>query len=125
MRRSSSFGDVGIGAASEDTERPSRKRLKVGQVITFECSATDPFDRPIVWNFVLYNTDTKQGVSLDNAYGATTVFDWAIKPEHYGERRALIVSMSNNSQCKRDGSSDGVVVFAYDVNPPVPPSPHT
>ncbi len=121
-----SFGDEGIRPpAQADTVWHPRKRLKVGQVVTFECSATDPFDRPIVWTFTLYNSSTKQAIALGQVYGDKTAFDWIVKPDHYGESRVLIVSMGNNSPYKRDGSADGIAAFGYDVNPPVPPTPYS
>jgi hypothetical protein len=118
-----SFGDEGTGAAGvANAPNQTRKRLKVGQVITFECSATDPHDRPIVWTFSLFgNSSQHRGITLGNSYGATAVFDWVVQPEHYGEGRVVVVQMANNSPYKRDGSSDAAVGFYYDVSPPLPP----
>jgi hypothetical protein len=121
-----SFGQEITGSTHRtpwiDASAPTRKRLRVGQVVTFECSATDPYDRDITWHFSTptsnYMTRTQ---TLGQAQGATTTFEWTVDLQHVGEGRQLYISMSNNSPYKREGGSDATVRFEYDVSPPVPP----
>jgi hypothetical protein len=111
-----SFGDEGTRGGGGELQ--PRKRLKVGQVVTFECSATDPYDRDIAWDFTLFGPS--RAVPLGNADGATTTFEWAVDSQHYGEGCRLTIAMGNNSPYKRNVGNDDTVSFYYDVSPPVP-----
>lgn len=114
-----SFGDqLTRGTESRQSTIP---RLAVGQVVTFECSATDPHDRGISWSFHLFGSSS--GVlpqTIGAARGSTTVFEWVVTEDHVGEGRSVSIYMSNDSKYKRSNGTDDAVSFRYDVSPPVP-----
>jgi predicted RNA-binding protein with RPS1 domain len=115
-----SFGDE--GTRGDGGVLQPRTRLKVGQVVTFECSATDPYDRDITWRFALVGqSDVVPIIQLGEIRGATTTFEWTVDSQHFGEGRLLRIAMSNDSPYKRDAEADDMVSFHYDVSPPVPP----
>jgi hypothetical protein len=114
-----SFGDE---VTSGGIQQANPRRLKIGQVVTFECSASDPYDRGIDWTFILSgNIPSRPHAQLGKAQGPTSTFEWIVTEDHVGESRTLHIMMSNDSPYKRGGGRDDAVQFRYHVSPPVPP----
>jgi len=98
-----------------------RKRLKIGQVVEFEFSATDPHDRDITWTFSLYDSTQSKATDLGIALGTSGTFVWTVGEKHVGEQVDVYAAIENDSQFQRHGNSDDSVSFGYAVSPPVPP----
>lgn len=114
-----SSGEEGLPSGSTRTASNTR-RIKVGDVIEFDCSATDPFDREVSWRFQLFGRYATESVlQLGDARGAVATFRWEVAPEHFGEDRHLIITVANNSPYHRRGGADDSVSFYFDINPPV------
>lgn len=114
-----SFGDELGGTGKSQSTTP---RLSVGQTVTFECSATDPYDRGIEWTFRLWgNSSAYPSQALGTAHGAVTTFEWKVTTDHVGEGRSFEISMSNDSPYRRGMGRDDSASFRYHVNPPIPP----
>lgn len=114
-----SFGDEGNRGGYQSGHE--RKRLKVGQVVEFEFSATDPHDREIEWTFSVYSKRLSKLINLGNATGHSASFQWTVGEDAVGEQTDVWVSIANESPYQRNGSSDDKVCFSYAVSPPVPP----
>ncbi|MEN4474628.1 hypothetical protein [Mycolicibacterium cosmeticum] len=114
-----SFGDEGHrGGYQKGRER---KRLKIGQVVGFEFSATDPHDREIEWTFSVYSKRLSKLIVLGNASGRSGTFSWTVGEDAIGEQTDVWVAIANESPYQRDGTSDDKMCFSYAVSPPVPP----
>ncbi|MGE2733120.1 hypothetical protein [Mycolicibacterium vaccae] len=98
-----------------------RKRLRIGQVIEFEFSATDPHDREIEWTFDFYDKSRSKPGHLGMALGPSGTFIWTVGKEEVGEQIDVWASIANESQYQRNGKFDDRVCIGYSVNPPVPP----
>ncbi|MGE4022948.1 hypothetical protein [Mycolicibacterium sp.] len=98
-----------------------RKRLKIGQVIELEFSATDPHDREIEWAFSIYDKGRSKSSDLGTAIGTSGVFIWTVGEEEVGERIDVWASIANESPYQRNGAYDDRVCLGYSVSPPVPP----
>ncbi|KUI36223.1 hypothetical protein [Mycobacterium sp. GA-2829] len=113
-----SFGDEGRRAGVGHGQ--VRKRLRIGQKVEFEFSATDPHDREIEWTFRTYNKGLSKAGELGVALGHDGTFVWTVREEEVGEQLDVWVHIANESPYQRNGTSDDKVCFGYSVSPPIP-----
>ncbi|MUM16178.1 hypothetical protein FZI91_11490 [Mycobacterium sp. CBMA271] len=111
----------GVEGRRDGVGSGDRKRLKIGQVIEFDFSATDPHDREIEWTFSIYDNGRSRSGHLGIALGPSATFLWTVGEEEVGEQIDLWVSIANESPYQRNGTCDDRVCFGYSVSPPVPP----
>lgn len=115
-----SFCDEVIGGDRGAGHLRNRRRLQIGQVVAFELSATDPYDREITWNLHLYDSSQAKSTELGIALGSEAIFEWTVREEHVGEQVDVYIAIENESNYQRHGTKDDEVSFGYAVSPPVP-----
>ncbi|MBM7244039.1 hypothetical protein HQO12_16995 [Rhodococcus fascians] len=112
-----SFGEELKSTGVEQSKIP---RLKVGQTVTFECSATDPRGREIEWRFGWQgNTSAQSPHEIGTARGSNVNFEWMVSEDDVGEGCYITVNMRNSSKYHRSYANDGSVTFRYHVSPPL------
>lgn len=113
-----SFGEDATNHYGSTPPR-SHARLEVGQVVTLECSGSDPRARSIEWDFDLWSSTSAQPpVRLGTSSEREPKFRWHVAEAHVGEARRLTVSVRNSSEYLRLAGCDETVSLMYDINPP-------
>lgn len=115
-----SFGNVIDGLSTVDTSNPvcaTGITLRVGDIVTFRCNATDPEGREISWN--LFTTPNDYGVpGPDTQTGDSVEMKWEVLPGQIGARTLCMLQMhSDNTSHRWDGRYDGLAMFSYTVLP--------
>lgn len=99
--------------------RPSEvPRVSVGQIVTFEGSATDPKGRDITWHLKAHGHSVLQYRELGTLVGDKITYAWVVVEADVGEDRRVTLSIRNASKYQRNNEVDGSVTLAYHVNPP-------
>jgi hypothetical protein len=102
-------------AAGSESDR--RLRLKVGDVVKFQCRGWDPQDRNLSWELRIgrYGLD---GKVTTEAYGAEVTLTLVITERMVQERLLVEIVMMSDGQYHRNGSYDEFCEFYYAVDPP-------
>lgn len=117
---SDSFGNRLDGVRTLGTSHPSVATgltLRVGQIVTFRCRASDPEGRRLTWRlYTSYAGD--RSVVID---GDDVELRWEVTDEHISSQTNVYIQLIAESRYHRwDQSYDGQAVFLYRVDPPTP-----
>lgn len=90
-------------------------RLKVGDVIRFECRGLDPQGRTLTWTVtVLMRTEV-----LAQSEGSEALLEFSITEGMVGESLQVLVMLTSDGKYHRYGFYDDFCVFKYAVDPPM------
>lgn len=92
-----------------------KQRLKVGDVVKFECKGLDPQDRNLIWQM-------REGIGFYNilaeAQGSEVTLELTITGELVQEQLRVTITMTSDGQYHRNRFWDEDCVFHYAVDPP-------
>lgn len=123
-----SFGNDGLTGDPELHPRrvafgyPIVRRLDVGDVVTFELTATDPRGRDLLWN--AYSLADAWSMSVDTyrpfaqVTGSRAQIKSTVSKHEVGEFRQIVFIVANTGAYHRVRSWDDGCMFYYSVNPP-------
>jgi hypothetical protein len=90
-------------------------RLKVGDVVKFDCRGWDPQDRTLIWQM-------REGIGfhqiLAEAQGSEVTFELVITDEIVQEQLIVTIDMKSDGQYHRNKYWDDSCRFYYAVDPP-------
>lgn len=90
-------------------------RLKVGDVVKFDCRGWDPQDRNLMWQM-------REGIGFDHiiaeAQGSEVTLELVVTDEIVQERLIVTISMKSDGQYHRHRYWDDSCAFYYAVDPP-------
>lgn len=94
--------------------------LNVGDVVKFRCRGSDPHGRDIGWNLYAQPNDGRGG-GVDGAIGNDVELTFTVGPEHVSSQSYVIIRMVSDGEFHRwPEGVDGMTLFYYQINPPVP-----
>ncbi len=113
-----SFGFKIDGAQTLASYNPlvaTKLTLEVGQVVTFDCHATDPRGRLIHWKVTAW-----PGGEVDSATGDDVELRWTVSEASVGDQVMAQMRMISDGKYHRWGGEgiDGLAIFSYKVRPP-------
>jgi hypothetical protein len=98
-------------------ETGPKLRLKVGDVVKFQCRGWDPQDRDLTWQLRIGRTGLDGNVTTE-AHGAEVTLTLVITERMVQERLHVEILMMSDGQYHRGGSYDEFCDFYYSVDPP-------
>lgn len=120
-----SFGNVLDGLETLRSSNPhvrTAQTLRVGDVVDFECRATDPEGREITWQISYLPNDHKLSPP-ERRTGDVVTFRWTVQMHHVSTRTSVHIRMTAASETHRWASAvggiDGMAIFAYTVLPAI------
>ena len=108
-----SFGNNPAAGLGSDC----RLRLKVGDVVKFQCRGRDPQDRNLTWQLRIGRAGLDGKVTTE-AHGAEVTLTLGITERMVQERLLVEISMMSDGQYHRYGFYDELCDFYYSVDPP-------
>lgn len=113
---SDNFGHTVDGLATVQISNPhvlTGKTLRVGDTVTFECRATDPKGRSILWSLSTY-----PGGEICSATGEAVQLNWTVEEASVGQQTSAQIRMKSDSASHRwPEGNDGLTLFYYQVLP--------
>jgi hypothetical protein len=94
-----------------------RLRLKVGDVVKFQCRGWDPQDRNLNWELRIGRGGLDGNVTTE-AHGAEVTLTLVITERMVQERLHVEILMMSDGQYHRNGSYDEFCDFYYSIDPP-------
>lgn len=115
------LGNILDGQKTLSSENPhvlTEQTLRVGDVVTFDCRASDPQGRTITWRLTVYPGLTTGGPSVE---GENARLEWLVTGDSVGESISVQIRMTSSGPYHRWAPGhDGFGAFVYRVIPPNP-----
>ena len=115
-----SFGNSLDGAQTLETSNPwvtTNLSLRVGDVVTFACRATDPEGRDPIWQFTPFPSDPHD-LRIPEKTGDSVSFSWTVQPGNIGASSGVQITMRADSAHHRwPEGRDAFAGFFYRVLP--------
>jgi hypothetical protein len=115
-----SYGNSIDGLRTTQSSNPHCRTgltLQVGEVVTFDCRATDPKGRTISWTYGTLPYDPEDS-SRNAVHGDNVRLIWEVKPHHVSSQTSIHIRMQSDSASHRwHEGRDGFAAFVYKVLP--------
>lgn len=116
-----SFGNVVDGVETLQASNPANRTgltLHVGDVVTFECRATDPRGRRITWSASFLPNNYAEPQPDPEVEGDAVTLTWVVGPHHVSSQSWIQIRMSSDNTSHRWGEGwDGFAGFIYQILP--------
>lgn len=89
-------------------------RLKMGDIVEFQCRGWDPQDRPLTWTLERVGRG-----EVSSATGNSVVLAWTVTEADISEFTQLAITMNSNGKYHRYPYGDQSETFIYRVDPPM------
>lgn len=115
-----SYGNSVDGLDTTRTSNPgclTGQTLRVGEVVTFDCRATDPKGRKITWEMGFLPSDASD-YEREAIEGDDVRLTWEVQPHHVSSQSSVHIRMTSDSPSHRwQEGVDGMALFFYTVLP--------
>lgn len=107
-----SFGNSSLGMNETGI------RLKIGDVVSFSCSASDPQGRELTWEISSQLTPTVLN-KIARQRGNEVALDWIVDEREVGEEVRIVITVTSSGKYHRRSGHDDARFFSYSVDPPL------
>ncbi len=91
--------------------------LRVGETVSFNCSATDPQARELIWDATVIQ-GARQREILSDGRGAVVNVTWLVDETDVGEKVSVLVRVRSTGKYYRTSGWDDSRLLIYSVLPP-------
>jgi len=92
-------------------------RLRVGETVSFNCSATDPQARELIWDAAVMQGSSQREIASD-ARGAVVTVTWLVDQTDVGEKVSVLIRVRSTGKYHRASGWDDSRLLIYSVLPP-------
>ncbi|WP_416063787.1 hypothetical protein [Rhodococcus indonesiensis] len=115
-----SYGNSVDGLATTRSSNPgclTGQTLRVGEVVTFDCRASDPKGRKITWKMAFLPSAASDR-EPEAVEGDDVRLKWEVQPHHVSSQSSVHIRMTSDSPSHRwQEGVDGMALFYYTVLP--------